>query len=107
VDCLVVVLSRLPMEAKLLRLDVDSKTLNAKISDYRTNLITSANVLRGRWEHCLKKGYKVADPTNGELARATKQQLDSLASQRGALIGNCVYLFAPSEPKILQALSGD
>src|SRR5262249_13439930 len=79
--------SRLPVEAKLLRIDVDFAKLNSMISEYRANMVTSTEALRALWEHCLSRGYKVTDPRNDGLAQLTKQRLDSLASRRAALIG--------------------
>lgn len=89
-------ISRLPTEAKLLRIDVGSKELSDLIAAYLANLVESTRVLRALWEHCLSKSYKVSDPINDELSKTTKQQLDALSNQRGDLIGKFVAMFAPS-----------
>ncbi len=97
--------SRLPTEAKLLKIDVDSKLLNNIISDYRVNIITAARVLRGLWEHCHSKRYKATEAKNKQTSDETRRQLDFLSAERQSLIGKLVLLFAPSEAGIQHALS--
>lgn len=97
-------ISRLPTEAKLLRIDVGSKELGELTSAYMANLVESTRVLDVLWKHCLSRSYKVTDPANKTLSDSTKRQLDQLSSKRGDLIGKFVSMFAPVEPKIQNAL---
>jgi hypothetical protein len=98
---------QLPTEAKLLRLEVNSGDLDTLISKHQKNLIESTDVLRKLWVHCLQRGYTVTDKNNEAVADAAKKRLDALASERANVIGKIVFLFAPSEPKIQNALRGN
>src|SRR5581483_243702 len=90
--------SRLPTEAKLLRIRVDDKALGSLIDQYQSNLGESTKTLDELWGRCLQADFSPTDKANFEIAKRVRVHLKALRTTRAGLVGQFVHLIAPSKP---------
>jgi hypothetical protein len=97
--------SRLPTEARLLRIVVDTKDLNKIVDEYQTNIRQSTKALDGLWNECLRKDLRPNVAFTRTEASPARLEISRLQGKRLALTGRLVSLFAPREPSIQRLLS--
>jgi hypothetical protein len=93
----------LPTEARLLRIEVDQKSLAGLTTEYQNNMIQTGAVLDKLWGACLRKDPPLV--LLNQIAGETRKSMVALQHQRQHLIGELVYLFAPKEPTIQRLLN--
>ena len=97
--------SRLPIESKLLRIDYDAQQLAALTQRYQANVIAAMREIDKLWNLCVRKSMKPSDPILPETAAAVRTEVGRLQNERQQLVGQMVYLFAPTEPTLQRLLT--
>jgi hypothetical protein len=100
-------ISQLPLEAKLLRIEVDAKILAQVIMKYQENVKRSVDTLGRLRDASLGREVNPRDTLVIGIADQTRQELLVMQGERQNLIGKLVYLFAPREESIQRLLTNE
>ena len=100
-------ISRLPLEAKLLRIEVDTKLLGPMLTDYKSNLERATKAVAKLRDRSLKKENKPRDEGLRKLAKEARNELNDLQGQRQVILGRLIFLFAPPEHTIQKLIRQD
>jgi hypothetical protein len=97
--------AKIPIEAKLLRIEVDSAHLQDQLNRYNNGLVAATEVLNGVWDRCVRQACKPGDPSIKRMLKEADEKLRKLQTERDTVTGQLVYMFAPREAKVQQLLT--